>query len=273
MSKEIVDLYEELEGMSEQTILNKIKHFKISLEIFENNYIELIHHLEKHNDPIESIKLLKIDTRKELFAYQREITRYLHNYIASALSLVDHSRNHFRELYTDESFPEYQQEIDLKFKLNPLANFIKDLRQYFQHYKIPGVSTNVKFENNKIEMKLLLPLKEISLFSGWRAKSKEFLNQHKDDIDIIIVIKQYHQLVIEFYDWFQAKQMDIHKPDKDKVDRHVHKIRQLELLSLLEKIKYEKLSIKEFESLLFRMFAETDIKPVKESKETLDRLT
>jgi hypothetical protein len=269
----ILSLYQELEKMPEQIILNKIRHFKISIEIFDKNYIELVHHLNIHNDSEKSFKLLSVDKRKDLHAYQREITRYLHNYVAAALSLIDHSRNHFNDLYTDNMFPEYQQEIDRCFKNNPLAVFIKDLRQYFQHYKIPGVYTSMEYINEKAEMKLLLPLKEVELFPSWHAPSKIFIKNQTNDINLIDLVNEYQKLVQDFYAWFIEKQKELHKNDQEKINSKVHEIRKLELTSFLNQLLYSPQTLDEFESRAFRMFSEDDLKPIKSASNTTDRLS
>src|ERR1035437_3601754 len=164
----ILSLLDELNAMPEQQTLGKISQFGISIEIFNGNYDELIHHLKIHNTPQVSLKLMSIDQRHLLHAYQREITRFLHNYIASALSLTDHARNHYRELYSDNNlFPDYQDEINKRFVKNQLAVFIKDLRQYFQHYQMPGVSSQLVYTKDTPDfvMTILLPTKEMAKFS------------------------------------------------------------------------------------------------------------
>ena len=183
--------------MPEYRTLESIRHFSISLEVFNGNYNELVHHLKIHNAPQASLELMGVDKRRLLHAYQREITRFLHNYIAAALSLTDHTRNHYRDLYSNNSrFPEYQEEINKRFVSNPLAVFIKDLRQYFQHYQMPGVSSRVVYTRGApdFEMTLLLPARQMAKISGWNALSRKFLSKQGDDIDILALVNDFHAL-------------------------------------------------------------------------------
>lgn len=271
----ILSLWDELNAMPEQETLEKIRHFGISIEIFDGNYRELIHHLQVHNNPRVSLELMSVDKRHLLHAYQKEITRFLHNYIASALSLTDHARNHYRELYSKNNlFPDYQAEIDKRFVNNPLAIFIKDLRQYFQHYKMPGVSSRLNFTKGAPDfvIKLLLPTKEMMKFSGWNSLSKKFLGDQMDDIDLLALINDYHQLIENFYRWFIDRQMEIHKDDLKKVNEHKNKIRGLEIMDFLKQFVRQPKTVAEFEEEIFQYFPNEELEEIKNAVTQAERV-
>lgn len=273
--QDIISLFEELKAMPEQQSLEKISRFRISLDIFNGNFSELIYHLGIHNNPRISLKLMAIDQRNLLYAYQKEITRLLHNYISSALSLMDHARKHYRELYSDNNlFPDYQEKINQTFSNNPLAIFIKDLRQYFQHYQMPGVSSRLVCGAiaSNLEIRLLLPIKEMKEFSGWSSFSKKFLSEQTDDIDLLRLVNEYHQLIINFYDWFISRQMEIHTDGNKKVEDHISKIRALEISNYLTIFVGQSKSKSEFESEIFRYFPDDELKAIKNSFTRADRV-
>lgn len=258
----ILFLIKELKEMPEFQTLEKIRHFRISLEIFEGNYGELVKHLEIHNNFSISMELIKIRNKAKLNALHKEITRHFHNYTASALSLTDHARNHYRELYSNNNrFPEYQEEINRRFVNNKLAVFIKDLRQYFQHYQVPGVSTRIQSKEDKSDliMTFLLPLKGLYKFSGWHKLSQEFLKEQKDDIDLLFIVNQYYMLIKDFYDWFTFKQLTIHENDQKKVDAHKDKMRKLEIMSILMDLLIHTTTPEDFEADYLRIFSDNDI--------------
>ncbi|MBD3584071.1 hypothetical protein [Flavobacterium selenitireducens] len=258
----MLSLMEELREMPEFQTLEKIRHFGISLEIFEGNYGELVRHLEIHNNPRISMELMGVRNKAKLHAFRKEITRHLHNYIASALSLTDHARNHYRELYShNDLFPEYQEEINKRFANNKLAVFIKDLRQYFQHYQVPGVSTRLVYKKDAPEfiMTFLLTIKGLRKFSGWHKLSQEFLREQTDDIDLLFIVNQYHKLILDFYDWFISKQLVIHEDDQIKVELHKEKMRKLEVMRILMDLLIHTPSPEDFETDLHRIFSDDEI--------------
>lgn len=263
----ILDLLDQLKNMPEEITLQKIRHFSISLEIFDNNYADLVHHLKIHNDSKTCFELMAVKNREMLHTYQREITRFLHNYIASALSLTDHARNHYDDLYgNNDLFPDYQNEIDSRFTKNPLAVFVKNLRHYFQHYRIPGVQSSLVVKNNiSAEMKLLLTLQELNLYTGWKAPAKEFISAQKTDIDVIDLVNKYHDLITDFYRWYMTRTHSIHKNDIEVVKAHRNKIRGLEVSILLRKFAARPKTGEEFEEEMNRLFHDDDLEKIKKS--------
>jgi len=254
---DIINLWDELNEMPEKKTLDKIRHFGISLEIFNGNYNELVHHLQIHNNPRTSTELMGYDKRELLQRYQLEITRFMHNYFASALSLTDHARNHYKDLYSNNSlFPDYQDEINIRFVRNPLAVFVKDLRKYFQHYQIPSVSTQVQYSKNApdIIVRLLLPQEELLKFSGWSSLSKEYLKESAEDIDLLTLVNNYHHHIVEFYNWFINRQMNIHNNDAIKVKKQKDKIRKLEIMILIEQNFIQPKKIEDFEIEISKLF-------------------
>lgn len=261
--------------MSEHKRLERIRHFGVSLSIFNKNYDELHHHLTIHNTPRISLALMGQEKRHLLHAYQIEITRFLHNYIASSLSLVDHTRNHYRELYgNNDLFPDYQVQIDIRFKNHPLSVFIKDLRQYLQHYQMPGLSSRLVYKKDApdFEMTIRMGVADLNKFSGWKSKSKEYISSFEDDIDLMSLVKEYHEHVNEFYQWFIGRQMEIHKDDIEKVDLHKKKIRDNEFMRFVSELITQPKSIEDFEHDLFKFYDEDELEFIRNSQSTGERI-
>lgn len=253
----------ELRDSPEQKTVQKIRHFSISLEIFVSNFKELKHHLEIHNNPQVSLKLMSQDNRELLHQYQKEITRLLHNYIASSLSLIDHTRIHYRELYGNNNlFPEYQEKINEHFVNHPLSSFIKDFRQYIQHFSMPSISSRLKFERGApdFDISIRISVESLNKFSGWKSKSKEFIKSLDEDFDLLEIVVAHESHVKEFYEWFMSKQHKIHKSDYEKVNGIRNKIRNTEFGAFISQFIVEPKSIEEFESELFKFYRNDDLK-------------
>lgn len=273
--KNYIDLIRELEQMPEHQTLEKIRHFGLSLHIFERNYIELLHHLKNHNNPRQSLDLFGQENRHLLHAYQAEITRFLHNYIASSLSLVDHTRNHFKDLYGKNNlFLDYQDQINNQFVNHPLSVFIKDLRQYFQHFQMPRLSSKLQYTKDAPDfvMSINIPLKDLSKYSGWHAKAKEYMSFFKEDIDLLKLIEDYHKHIVDFYNWFIKRQMKIHQKDIEKVELHKRKIRDNEMMRFIAEFMVNPKTIEEFEEELFRFYHEKDLNKIKTTQNNSVRI-
>lgn len=260
--KIILDLMDELRNSTEQKTVDKIRHFSISLEIFVSNFNELKLHLEIHNNPQISLELMSQTNRELLHQYQKEITRLLHNYIASTLSLIDHTRKHHTELYGHNNlFPDYQEKIDTHFKFHPLSNFIKDFRQYIQHVSMPSLSSRLHWQRGApdFEISIRISVESLKKFSNWSSKSKEFIKSLDEDFDLLEVIIEHESHVKEFYEWFINKQQIIHKSDYEKVNQIRNKIRNTELGEFISQVIKKPKSIEDFESELFRFYRKDDL--------------
>jgi hypothetical protein len=216
----------------------RINQFYLTTYIFDKNFTELTTHIEKQVEPINALRLNYYEQRKELEILQLETLRFLHNYITSAISLIDHTRIYINELYSgNKSFlAEYQNKIDNDFTNNPLAVFIKSFRQYIQHYQTPFISTVSNLTDNPEELntRIVISKEDLLLFSGWKSLAKGFIIQLEKDLDINLIIHQYHNLVKEFYKWFQIRQTELHKADFEEMEE----INQKMLIAQIEELTY-----------------------------------
>jgi len=201
-------------------IIQKIKLFSLSFEIFRANYGELRKLLVFHSQEQHALELWKLRNRHLLEAFQKEVARLLHNFVASALSLVDHTRVHYRDLYeADGRFPEYKAEVKKRFQTNPLASFVRGLRQFCLHYKIPSIQSEMRYSREPpiLESRLQLIRGNLEEFSAWTSPAKRFLARQEDSIDLLNVMDDYYSLVASFYRWFSDRQRELHSDELDEV--------------------------------------------------------
>lgn len=219
--KNMFDLRNELVAMPEYKLMLRIETFRLSLAILKGNYDELRKLLLFHADMPKALPLWDVENRDKLHAFQTEVTRLLHNFVASAMSLIDHSRVLYRELYEPKGrFPEYKEELERRLTRNPLASFVICLRQYFQHYKAPIVFSKMRWsrESPMFDSKLKLNKVELEGFSSWKSPARKFLAKQEDSIDLLNLVEEYYALVMEFYKWFGGRQEEIHSEEFERVD-------------------------------------------------------
>lgn len=259
--KSILDHQDELKAMPEFQLIEKIRHFSLSLEIFNGNFHDLNEFINTHNDPIKSINLRGVNNREILFAFQRQVIRLLHNYISSAISLIDHTRVHYKDLYEkNDKFPEYQNEIDNKFVNNELASFIKGLRHYSIHYRTPGVYTSTSYTMNSLTVSLRLRNKDLLTFTGWSAPARKFIDASIADIDLGEVINSYHLLINDFYQWFQNRQLQIHSSEILIVNKKKDEIAKISIPHILDaQLSLPNINIEQFEAALRFFFHTNDL--------------
>lgn len=97
---EIRKLDEQLRATEGWRIRSKLEVFSISIYTFEKNNKELVNLLNQYEtDSNLALKISSFSNRETFEAFLTEIIRLLHNYLASAMTLVDHTRKLFRDEY------------------------------------------------------------------------------------------------------------------------------------------------------------------------------
>jgi hypothetical protein len=240
-----------LEKSNGYLLKQRINQFYLTTYIFDKNFTELTTHIEKQVEPVNALRLNHYEQRKELEILQLETLRFLHNYITSAISLIDHTRIYINELYSDNKpfLAEYQNKIDSAFTNNPLAVFIKSFRQYIQHYQTPLISTVSNLTDNLEELntQIVISKEDLLLFSGWKYLAKSFIIQLEKNLDINLTIQQYHNLVKEFYKWFQTRQTELHRADFEEMKE----INKEMLIAQIEELAYAYLDIENYKTTDF----------------------
>ena len=125
-------------------LFKRLKVHELGHRIFLTNFDEWQRSIDTKcpNDPMALIQMMQ--DRSWVEPYLVEVTRTLHNFVASALTLVDTTRVVYDELYAPKNtLIEYQDEIDSRFIKDGNAQFIKGLRQFCQHYRLPLVMARV----------------------------------------------------------------------------------------------------------------------------------
>lgn len=253
-------LREELNSSKEYKRIQKVRRFTSSQEIFRGNYRELESLFKKHN----KINLFTISStkekRKDFRRIQNEIIRCLHNFISSSFSLLENSRSHYNSIYKKHNLIiEYEKEVKIRFENNPITTFIKDLRNFIQHYRFPSISTNTFVSvNNKSEYKteLIFRTKDLLDFKNWSKQSKDFIKINSKEIRIEVLLGNYYKQIYAFHNWFNNEQSKIFKEDYQIVNKKEYQIKKLAIPHFLE-VFFNLRKIKNSDTLeegLFRFF-------------------
>jgi hypothetical protein len=214
-----IKLMQELAAMPEYELYKELEGLSTSVYILDGNFSDLrrqIHYLT--TDP-KTESLFFVRNRDKLNWALRDVIRLIHNYVAASLSLIDHTRRLYDKLYANTGkFDDYQMKIQTEFAQDPLAQFVKGLRQHFQHYKAPNLGIN-SFQNKagKIIKTIDLYKSDLLLFDSWGAVAKAYLEKVHDQVNVITLMTKYQSKVSRFYLWFQTRQEEIHKDEFERL--------------------------------------------------------
>jgi hypothetical protein len=210
----LVALMKELREMPERQIVDQLELLQTSTYVFRVNHAELAQFLEYCERDPRNKDLCSMATIDKQTWVARETVRLLHNFVAAAMSLVDHTRVMYRHFHNDGDFPEYQREVDRRFARNGQVQFVQRLRSYLLHVRAPTISLNTTFDakTGQPTTRLGLPSQPLLGWDGWNALAKGYLKNAGAMLDIAAEAASYERQVRDFYVWFGEKENDLLQP-------------------------------------------------------------
>lgn len=161
------------------------------------NYNELkseIINIQKSTDPFLSL------------FNNKNLNRYIFNFLASTTALIDSCRNTMKFYKETDLYKTYEDDVKKLFARNKEAIFIKDLRNYMMHFKIifPCLS-----DNNQVSFEVY----QLNEFKGWTSLSKKFIQEQGKFVTIIPLIENYFKRLEPFYMEIYSKIREFHQED------------------------------------------------------------
>ncbi len=116
----------------------------LTFNIFSGNYLELKKACEIVENPDIGLKLMSEPMKGAGVQAHMEVMRLFHNFLASAKSLVDHTRAFVDDHYAGTAFKQgYDQKVQAELASDPLIKFIQDLRNHMLHRGLPSGSMSL----------------------------------------------------------------------------------------------------------------------------------
>lgn len=191
----------ELADMSGRHVLLEIDSLGSSARVFSDNYRELRGYVARSQaDPRNSL-IWDMARRRERDIIWAETGRLVHNFLASAFSLVDHTRVANRRVVPG-GLPNYSAEVERRFASEGLVQFVQGLRNYSAHWRpLPLRMTSRLIPAT--ELVVGLNKGELLSWEGWNTRAKHWLQTAADNISILQVSGEYFGKVREFHAWFE----------------------------------------------------------------------
>ena len=190
---------------------------EISFHTLSKNFRDLLDLQEKYLKNRQKISYLNFGDYNK---YILELTRLLHNYLASYSSFVDCMRTSRESFGGPEFEKEFAKQIEEK-RIEERTRFIKDLRNFSQHKRLPIVGFRVSIvylkgnESTKPDQVVKdspsLRVNDLLEWRGWTSFSKQFLNNQPKELPIMPLIVECQNAEDELYTWLLQKKEEIKK--------------------------------------------------------------
>lgn len=166
------------------------------------------------NPPYIPIELLLPNTESRIKKSEsdKDAIRLIHNYVASAKTVVDHTRRLKRKYLDEASQREFDRRVQSEFKDCLEAQIILQLRNYILHVDLPSICNRVNIENGNSRL-AFLP-KNLLLWDGWHQEVKEYLKSvDKGYLMLQELFEDYTKRTKELNNWLLKTIIACHYDD------------------------------------------------------------
>jgi hypothetical protein len=224
-TKTLRDLLEAIHSSRGMQHIDRSHERTFTLNLFRMNAQELIEITRRVNDPDEAMRLMAVDNKEAGQQTHREVTRRAHNFVAAALTLVEHTRIFMRDNYGDlPIFGHYQSKVDADFAHEPLAKFVKDLRNYMLHKGLPNSEMYLNFESKpdrpeggSIETGIHIRTAPLLEWDRWSLEARTYVESCGEFVDVRTFAEAYTDRTVAFYSWLQGELDQFHSTDLDEL--------------------------------------------------------
>ncbi|CAN7365356.1 hypothetical protein LJR277_002100 [Pseudomonas sp. LjRoot277] len=200
--------------------LNDQKMRSFSLNILYMNATSLVEEAEKLSDPDIGIELMFVSNKDAGDQAHREINRHIHNFVAAAKTVVDHTRVMLNEKYIETQIhQEINKRIVETVGASPVCKFVHDLRNFMVHKGLPNSEMYMQCSNvgpdGAMHFKTGVRIKATSLldFKSWTAPALKYIKQAGDYVEIDAFTKQYVDEVKALHSWLDIALTQYHASD------------------------------------------------------------
>jgi hypothetical protein len=199
--------------------------------IFDANYLNLGHVLDEFEQPTVFLKLWEERTRDRFDLFIDDVIRLFHNYLAGALTLLDHMDTLRDALYGDEGFSEeYQARWEERIGGPALPHFMEDLLVYMLHQGLPFALAELNFgrmgSGVEVDSAIRLDADRLKDWEHWSEKGREYLGALSGKAKLHGLVKEYADTVAGFYQWFVLRQSELHRDSLERLEELEEKRRE-----------------------------------------------
>jgi hypothetical protein len=240
LGQELREIEREIEGSEGFRLRTRMSLLEKSYFIFDANYLNLRHVLDEFEQPMVFLKLWEERTRDRFDLFIDDVIRLFHNYLAGAMTLLDHMDTMRDSLYRDTRFSnEYQTRWDEQIGESPLPSFVEDLLVYMLHQGLPFALAELSFgrigSGVEVNSAIRLDVSKLKEWEHWSEKGREYLDRLDGKVKLEDIAREYAAIVANFYQWFVLRQSELHQEALKDLDGlegkrrdHRQKIRGIE---------------------------------------------
>jgi hypothetical protein len=207
--EELQAMRAELWRLEGRTVIQEMNALARTLKVFYGNARELRRALGKLDDPPVDVQILALTDKEGFERFLDEVDRLLHNFVASAISLRDHTeriRRKFLPPADDDLADLYERRVRQVFADAPVARFVTELRNYTMHARLPIARGHFHMDmaETSFDATIHLDAEDLLRRGKWSASARAFIEGWEGMMPVDDVVTEYSALVSDSQDWFRG---------------------------------------------------------------------
>jgi|GEM_PF-1324508 len=216
------DTWRKAQSSPGSSYVNQAHERSFSKNIFRINAIELIDSALRVKDPEQGFFLMRQGNREAGLQAHRELSRHIHNFVAAAMTLVEHTRKFMRTNYEGQAILDiYEKEAKARFVTSPVAQFVQELRNYMVHKGLPSSSMYMTMKaqpdsfDGSMSVETGVRFQTEALLEGykWNGVARQFLTDAGEYLHVHDFANEYVDLVDQFHGWLDSTLEEHHRSD------------------------------------------------------------
>lgn len=207
---------EEFQQSDAAAYFRRMRNFELTLNVFKSNFLDFENVMKTHlpDDLLDAMSMGSDPARFQRFL--ADAIRSIHNFLASAKTLIDHATVLYREVFEPgDLMPAYGPRIREEFAYDGLTQFIQGLRNYCLHRSLPLINGEVSMsfgnQGESIRCPVYLHRNELLKFNNWNATARSFIEAAPTNLDLLDTLRRYYDKIISFYKWFTVQRRASHR--------------------------------------------------------------
>jgi hypothetical protein len=219
-----------------------VRSMQARFHTYQTNAVELGAIIIAHRERLFKGDLGDALNRRPLYDLLFESTRRLHNFVSSAVSVIEYAERIIKQEYRQNLIVQdaHRQAIRSCFA-NGIQDFTVRLRDLFAHDHSPSIVSAESGSDEKEDYFLSLGSEDVenlirSRIKRDRGKAKEvtqsalrYLDAWKRDVNLSEYLSQYDNSIRVFYGWFQKEFHEWCRPVWEQAGSLREEIKELEL--------------------------------------------
>ncbi|MET8094838.1 hypothetical protein [Micromonospora sp. NPDC005220] len=175
--------------------------------VFQGNvdqYNRLVAHVQ---DPANSLAVFDMTNPRAHDELLSEVERLLHNVLMALSTRIDQQRFFLRKHFSEDGAltAEYFAKIRSDFDSYAPAAFLRGLRNYLTHHRLPVAQSRQTFSNHSFSVAFVLLRQPLLEWSKWNSDTRRWLADQDDELEIVPMIDGYARIAGGFDKWLHDR--------------------------------------------------------------------